>query len=179
MDAKELEALRYPVGKFEKPTTISPDQRKAWMEEIALFPANLRTLVQGISEEQKQLRYRPEGWTLAQVVHHCADSHLNSLIRFKWALTENNPTIKAYFEDRWAELPDSQNLDLEPSLQLLEGLHKRWAYLLTHLTSEQLQKTFVHPETMDAISLDQNVANYAWHGRHHLAHVKNALELKF
>lgn len=126
-----------------------------------------------LSDAQLDTPYRPEGWTIRQVVHHCADSHMNAIIRLKLALTEEKPVIKPYFEDRWAELVDGKSLPIEPSLKILEGVHKRWVLLLENLTASQFQRTFVHPELGTEFSLAVATANYAWHCEHHLAHITN------
>ncbi|WP_127585129.1 YfiT family bacillithiol transferase [Paenibacillus koleovorans] len=162
--------LRFPIGRFQWEGDISQQQSNRWMEEIEAAPAQLRAAVAGLSEEQLDTPYRPDGWTVRQVVHHLADSHLNSYTRFKLALTEPNPTIKPYREERWAELPDSR-LPVEVSLTLLESLHIRWASLLRTLTREELALTFAHPESGNTIRLNWNVGLYAWHGRHHIAHI--------
>jgi len=162
--------LRYPVGKF---TYDGPpnDQRKAvFLDRIAETPTKLRAAVQGLSEAQLDTPYRPEGWTVRQVVHHIPDSHLNSYVRFKLALTEDDPTIKPYAEDRWAELADTKATPIEVSLTLLDSLHERWVRLLRSLTPEQWKRTFRHPE-MGPMTLEKTLALYAWHGRHHVAHI--------
>ena len=162
--------LAYPIGPYEKPVSITAEQLAGYIATLAAFPAQVRAAVASLSEAQLDTPYRPGGWTVRQVVHHCADSHMNSLIRFKLALTEPSPTIKPYFEARWAALPDS-SMPLEPSLHLLEGLHARWVVLLHSLSAEQLARTFVHPEHGEAYRLDETIAHYAWHSRHHLAHI--------
>lgn len=164
------EELRYPIGRFAAPAGVSPAQVEAWIEEIERLPAALRSVVQPLTAEQLDTPYRPGGWRVRQVVHHLADSHLNSLIRFKWALTEERPTIKAYFEDRWAELPDYTTVPVSTSLRLLEALHERWVGLLRGLSATDLEREFLHPES-GPIRLDVNIGLYAWHGRHHLAQV--------
>ena len=131
----------------------------------------MRSAVAGLNEGQLETPYRAGGWTVRQVVHHVADSHLNSYIRFRWTLTEDTPTIKAYDETRWAELPDAKTAPVEVSLKLLESLHVRWVYLLETLDDEAFKRSFVHPETGEEISLERNLALYAWHGRHHCAHI--------
>lgn len=169
--------LRFPVGEFEPPATISPATLSAWIAEISDFPKQLSELTNGLPADQKAWRYRPGGWSIKQVVHHCADSHMNSYIRFKLALTEELPAIRPYFEDRWAELPENQADDISDSLQLLVALHRKWVVLLNALTSEQLQLQFKHPEHGTVTALDENIGIYAWHCRHHLAHVKQALRM--
>lgn len=170
MTEEQLDKLCYPVGKFSVPTAYTPADIATWKNDIKELPALLRAAVAGLTDEQLATPYRPDGWTLRQVVHHMADSHLNSIIRFKWALTEDNPTIKAYNQTAWAELPDYQ-LPLEPSLLMLDGIHARLTALLNNLTDEQWDKTFVHPESGATISLKRNLALYSWHGKHHVAHI--------
>jgi len=167
--------LRYPVGKFSFPDAVSPGDRLTFVGRIAETPAKLRTAIGGLSEEQLDTPYRPGGWTVRQVVHHFPDSHLNSYTRFRLALTEDEPTIKPYREDRWAELPDARAEPVDVSLRLLECLHARWVALLRSLTDAEWKRTFRHPE-LGSISLEQNAALYAWHGRHHVAHILNLRE---
>ena len=167
--------LRYPVGKFQFPDAVSAEERKRYITEIAEAPAKLRSAVGGLSDQQLDTPYRPGGWTVRQVVHHVPDSHLNSYVRFRLALTEEEPTIKAYFEDRWAELPDARTAPVEISLRLLECLHARWVGLLRSLDEAQWKRTFRHPE-LGLISLEKNAALYAWHGRHHVAHIAKLRE---
>ncbi|WP_027383216.1 YfiT family bacillithiol transferase [Epilithonimonas caeni] len=173
-----LEALKYPVGKFVKPEFIKKETIDYAISDIENFPGLIKTEIQNLDEKDLQLRYRPEGWTINQVIHHCADSHINSYLRFKLALTENVPTIKPYEESLWAKLPDNQ---LSPfvSLQLLEALHTRWVFILKSLSEEDLNKEFIHPEQSEKISLKENILVYSWHCRHHLAHIKQAKELRF
>lgn len=161
---------RYPIGKFEFTGKISTAQREQWIREIETQPARMRQAVEGLSEDQLNLPYREGGWTLRQVVHHVADSHINAYTRFKLALTEDNPTIRPYFEDRWAELPDSM-ADIGVSLALLEALHQRWVILLKALSEADYERTFQHPESGTTTSLAYNLGTYAWHGNHHLAHI--------
>lgn len=173
-----LEELKYPVGKFKKPASITKETIDAAISDIENFPELIKEEIQNLDKKELQLRYRPEGWTISQVVHHCADSHINSYMRFKLALTENVPTIKSYEENLWAELPDNQLSPLV-SLQLLEALHTRWVYLLKTLTEDDLNKKFIHPEQSEKISLKENILIYGWHCRHHLAHIKKAKVLRF
>jgi len=167
--------LRYPVGQFKFPETVSLDDRTRFVDEIAGTPARLKAAVAGLSAEHLDTPYRPGGWTVRQLVHHVPESHMNSYIRYKWALTEDEPTIKPYFEDRWAELSDARTSPIEPSLVLLESLHQRWITLLRGLTEEDWKRTFRHPD-LGLIRLDQNAALYAWHGRHHVAHITSLRE---
>jgi hypothetical protein len=162
--------LRYPIGPFQFPERVDPVQRRLYVAQIGDAPAQLRVAVAGLSDEQLNTPYRPAGWTVRQLVHHLPDSHLNSYVRFRLALTEDNPTVKAYQEDRWAELADARTGPPEPSLQLLESLHARWIALLSSLTETEWNRTFQHPE-VGLVRLEQNAALYAWHGRHHIAHI--------
>lgn len=162
--------LRYPVGPMRLDATADPAWRAVRIAEIAETPAALRTAVSGLSEEQLATPYRPGGWTVRQVVHHLPDSHANAYVRFKLALTEDAPTIKPYLEARWAELPDTAGTPVEVSLALLEALHRRWVILLRAMTPEDFARPLHHPEK-GRLSLDQMLALYAWHGRHHVAHV--------
>lgn len=166
-----LENLRFPIGHFEKPIEITKDILSGYISDISSFPNRLRVAVENLSDVQLDTPYREEGWTLRQVVHHCADSHMNSLIRFKLALTEEKPVIKPYFEERWAELEDSKNMPISSSLKLLDGLHERWTILLNSLSQDDLQRTFIHPEHGKEFRLDENIGVYAWHCNHHLAHI--------
>lgn len=161
---------RYPIGKFAFEGTIDAAQRETWIAEIASQPARLRQAVKGLSDVQLDTPYREGGWTVRQAVHHVPDSHMNSYIRFKLALTEENPTIKPYNEAGWANLADSK-LPVEVSLKLLEGIHERWVILLRSLTETDFDKTFVHPQSKETLSLAQSLGLYAWHGNHHIAHV--------
>ncbi|MFY0688671.1 MAG: putative metal-dependent hydrolase [Cyclobacteriaceae bacterium] len=168
------EAQRYPIGQFKWPTTFHDISR--WISTIEEFPFRLIKLVSELSEEELTWSYRKDGWSIRQIIHHCADSHMQSLTRFKWALTEESPTIKAYHESLWAELSDSVTSSIAPSLSILDGLHERWVCLLNSLTSEELDKEFIHPEIKRAIKLKENIALYAWHCNHHFAHIELALE---
>lgn len=162
--------LRYPVGKFSYAEPLDDQQKRRCIEEIAEAPEKLRVALKGLSNAQLDTPYRPEGWTVQQVVHHVPDSHLNAYTRFKLALTEDDPTIKTYAEDRWAELPDSRATPIEVSLTLLDSLHDRWVRLLRSLDRDQWKRTFRHPE-LGPMTLEKTLALYAWHGRHHVAHV--------
>jgi len=162
--------LRYPIGPFETVSTLTPDERRAAIEAIAEVPTRLRAAVAGLSPAQLDTPYRPGGWTVRQLVHHIGDSHMNALTRFKLALTEDEPTIKTYEENLWAELADAKTPPIEPSLALIENLHTRWIILLRSLTPQQFRRKFRHSgwgsETVDFL-----LAQYAWHGKHHVAHV--------
>jgi uncharacterized damage-inducible protein DinB len=162
--------LRFPIGKFHYEGPTTQQQMVTFLNDVAQTPANLRAAVEGLSDSQLDTPYRPEGWTVRQVVHHVPDSHLNSYVRFKLALTEEEPTIKTYAEDRWAELSDTKATPIEVSLTLLDSLHDRWVRLLRSLTPEQWKRTFRHPE-MGPMTLEKTLALYAWHGHHHVAHI--------
>lgn len=164
--------LQYPIGPFKFPAEVSAADRRRFIDEIEQTPANLCAAVAGLSAQQIDTPYRPGGWTVRQVVHHLPDSHLNSYLRFRWALTENEPTIKPYDQVRSAELFDSTSAPVEVSLMLLEALHRRWVILLRSLSDEDLARKFHHPE-IGVVRLDQNLALYAWHGRHHTAHISS------
>jgi hypothetical protein len=146
-----------------------------WIDEIEHLPLRLRTVVEDLPEKTLNTSYRPGGWTIRQVIHHLPDSHMNAYIRFRWALTEEKPKIKAYHEPRWAELPDAKSGHTEISLILLEALHIRWTMLLRSLNVEDLHRSFIHPESNTEIRLDQSIGSYAWHGNHHLAQIENLI----
>jgi hypothetical protein len=167
--------LRYPVGTFNFQGTLSSQERQNLIDQIAATPENMRKAVAGLDDRQLDTPYRPEGWTVRQVVHHVPESHMTSYIRFKLAVTEDEPTIKPYFEDRWARLDDANQAPIELSLDLLETLHGRWVWFLRSLKDADFQRTFLHPE-LGSVSLDKNVALYAWHGRHHVAHITSLRE---
>ena len=162
--------LRYPIGKFSYAGPLSNDQKASYIGEIAQTPAKLRAAVKGLSPEQLDTPYRPGGWTVRQLAHHVPDSHMNAYVRFKLALTEENPTIKPYEEARWAELADTKTTPVEVSLTLLESLHDRWVRLLRDLSPTDWHRTFQHPE-LGAMTLEKTLGLYEWHGRHHVAHI--------
>jgi uncharacterized damage-inducible protein DinB len=161
---------RYPIGKFAVPETITSDLRAAGCAEIASFPSRLREAAAMLTETQLETSYREGGWTARQVIHHVADSHMNSYIRFRLALTENAPIIKLYDEALWAELSDARLAPIEVSLGLIDNLHYRWSRLLQSMTPADFARTFRHPDLGER-TLDATVQLYAWHGRHHLAHL--------
>ena len=165
---------RFPIGKFSYSGPLSAAQKKDFLDAVEQTPANLRGAVRGLSDAQLDTPYRDGGWTVRQVVHHVPDSHLNSYVRFKLALTEENPPIKTYMEDRWAELPDSRQ-PIENSLVMLESLHRRWMIILRNLTDTDWPRTFRHPE-LGAMTLEKTLALYAWHGPHHEAHITRLRE---
>lgn len=166
--------LRYPVGKFQRVENVTDAQRHALIAAIAETPAKLRQAVAGLNEQQIDTPYRPGGWTVRQVVHHLPDSHMNSFVRFKLGLTEDEPTIKPYDEALWAKLADAK-APIEPSLALLENLHTRWIVLLNSLGAPDWKRIIRHPE-MGVMTLDALLQLYAWHGRHHVAHITSLRE---
>jgi uncharacterized damage-inducible protein DinB len=175
--------LRYPIGKFhyeaplpqEQNAGQKEEQKQRYFSDIEQAPANLRAAVKDLSPQQLDTPYRPEGWTVRQVVHHVPDSHMNAYVRFKLALTEDEPTIKPYAEDKWAQLADTALTPIEVSLALMESLHTRWMQLLRSLKPEDWKRTFRHPE-MGLVSLEKSLALYSWHGRHHVAHITSLRE---
>lgn len=162
--------LRFPIGKFGYAGSMDDMEKRKYIEEIAQTPAKIRDAVSSLSDSQLDTPYRPDGWTVRQVIHHVPDSHLNAYVRFKLALTEDEPTIKPYEEARWAELADTKATPVEVSLTLLDSLHDRWVRLLRSLTPEQWKRSFRHPE-LGPMTLEKTLALYAWHGKHHVAHI--------
>ena len=172
---EEMDSLRFPIGRFTLPSPITPQHIHQAISIIDDFPKKLKSVTANLTEEHLDLPYRAGGWSVRQVVHHCADSHMNSLIRFKLALTENTPEIVPYREDLWAKLPDSM-MPVLPSILILEGLHSRWALLLKSMTVSDLGKGYLHSEQGRVIRLDEAILSYAWHCEHHLAHVTTLLD---
>lgn len=171
-----MENLKYPIGKFQKKEDITLQDVTIWINELEELPKKFEDLVGKLNDEQLETPYRPGGWTLRQLIHHVSDSHHNSYIRFKWALTEDTPLIKAYDEKEWANLFDTKSAPIEMSLLHLKAIHGKLVYLLKGLTPEQLKRTFIHPENNQETSLEENIGRYAWHGAHHYAHAKNLIE---
>ena len=165
-----MEDLRFPIGKWRYEGAPSDQQKQLLVEEIAETPAKLRAAVNGLSDAQLDTEYRPGGWTVRQVIHHVPDSHLNAYVRFKLALTEDDPTIKPYAEDKWAELPDSKVTPIEVSLTLLDSLHDRWIRLMRSFGPHDWQRTFRHPD-LGPMTLEKTLTLYGWHGKHHVAHI--------
>ena len=164
------DALRYPIGRMQRPAVVSSTQRQAMIDQIAEAPALLRAAVNGLMEAQMDTPFREGGWSVRQVVSHVSDSHINAYVRFRWTLTEEIPTIKAYDQNLWAELADAKSSDVETSLVLLETLHRRWVTLLRSLSEEDFRRALHHPED-GPMTLDDLLCTYAWHGRHHAAHI--------
>lgn len=178
MDNEALEKLKYPIGKFVWPESVDDNTLQQHLDDIETLPVKLRAALNELNDTQLNSPYRPDGWTVKQVVHHVCDSHINSYIRFKWALTEDTPTIKAYDQPRWAKLKEYELLRVDDSLIFLEVLHKRLLILLRSLTKDDLEREFIHPETNAHIKLRNNIALYAWHGKHHTAHILSLRERK-
>jgi len=174
----ETEKEKYPIGSFIPPEETSFEDLQNQIETISEFPDKLEKLVEGLNKEQWNTCYRRNGWTIKQVVHHLADSHMNSYIRFKLALTEDIPTVKPYFEDRWAELGDNDSTDVSVSLLLLKALHVKWVNLIKSMSEEDFEKSFFHPEHGKEFTLKEILALYSWHCNHHYAQIEELLKRK-
>lgn len=161
---------RYPIGPCPRDSDLTPEKRRDWTQKIADTPKQMRAAVAGLSNEQLDTPYREGGWTVRQLVHHVPDSHLNAYTRFRLALTENEPTIKPYDQEAWAEMGDSRTAPIEPSLTLLDALHQRWVALLEALSDADFSRRFRHPE-IGTVTLGEVLGMYAWHGPHHVAHI--------
>lgn len=177
MDAQDLQNLKYPIGKFTIPDTISRTDIEAWTKILKNLPKQLIEITKPLNESELNYNYRPDGWTIKQVIHHLADSHMNSLIRFKLTLTEYKPTIKPYDEAKWAKLVDYE-YDIETALAILNGVHTKLGHILQHLSNEDLKRQYLHPEHGKHFSVEETIGLYAWHSEHHLAHIKQALHYK-
>lgn len=175
----KLEELKYPIGMYVIPDIILESHLTDWINSIKTFPQRIEAELQNLNTNQLAYKYRPQGWTIKQVVNHCVDSHMNSVIRFKLALTEKNPVIRPYKEHLWAELSDTVDYDIMESMKLLKAIHHRWICLLESLTKADYLKTFVHPSGNEIITLEENLCIYSWHCEHHLKHVKNAKEFRY
>ncbi len=178
MEKTSLEELRYPVGKYVIPRPITEDHLSKWITVLEELPSRLEKLVEDLTEDQLETPYRPDGWTVRQVIHHISDSHHHSYIRFKWALTEENPIIKPYFEKEWANLFDTRTAPIQISLNHLKAVHAKLVYLLKGLSKEQLQRTFTHPDGNEVTTIEENIGRYAWHGSHHFAHIEKLIQKK-
>jgi hypothetical protein len=173
----DLDKQRYPIGRFERPTRpITREERDAHLEILAGAPARFASLVSALGDAQLDTPYRPGGWSVRQVIHHVPDSHMNAYIRMKLAVTEDNPRITTYEEQLWAEFPEAKHGPVEVSLTLLDALHRRWVAFLRALSNEEFARTFQHKE-WGAMRVDEAVALYAWHTRHHAAHIEQALAI--
>ncbi len=173
---ENLEELRYPIGHFDCPKRISSSQIKDWIHSLETFPERLEATVCDLNQAQLETPYRPEGWTVRQLIHHIADSHHHSYTRFKWALTEENPVIKAYEEKEWSNLIDARNAPISISLNYLKAIHVKLVFVLKGLSEKQLTRCFVHPAMNKKVSVAENIGKYAWHGNHHLAHIQNLIQ---
>lgn len=171
----ELTQLQYPIGQYRQPDPITPEHLQSWTRQIAGLPGRLEAALTGLTDAQLDTPYRPGGWTVRQLVHHIADSHLNACCRVRLALTEDSPNIKPYDQDEWVKLPDAMTLPVGPSLNIIRGVHARWAFLLSNLDGTGFLRSFVHPEYGTVFTIASATGLYAWHGGHHLAHI---LELK-
>ncbi len=166
---------RYPIGSFAPPASMSPDDRARYLKQVEALPAEVRTAVAGLSDDRLDTSYRPGGWTVRQVVHHLADSHMNGYVRFRWTLTEEEPAIKTYDQDGWAALDDARRMSVVPSLALLDALHARWVRLCRSLSEADWEEAYHHPKG-GRMTLDEALGHYAWHGRHHAAHITTLRE---
>ncbi|MCZ4243158.1 YfiT family bacillithiol transferase [Pedobacter punctiformis] len=171
----DLEKLKYPIGQFLMPEIFDERQTEIWISEIEALPSQIKQATENLSEVQLNQTYRPDGWTLKQVVHHIPDSHLNAYIRFKQAITEDVPVIRPYYEERWAETEEAKNGDIKISIELLTVLHQRWVAFLKTLKQEDYQRKYIHPAIGKELSLANMLGTYAWHGKHHLAHITNTI----
>jgi len=171
----DLEKLKYPIGQFAMPDVFDQKQVGAWISEIEALPGQIKKATENLTDEELNQPYRPGGWTLRQVVHHVPDSHLNAYIRFKQAITEDVPVIRPYDEVRWAETEEAKNGNIKLSLDLLAGLHIRWVAFLKTLRIEDYERKYIHPAYAQKLTLANMLGMYAWHGKHHLAHITNAL----
>ena len=177
MTEQEFYNLRFPIGEFEKPEEITPEHLKTWIASIESLPGRIESITKDLSDEELNYKYRPNGWSIRQVVHHCADSHINSITRFKLALTEKRPTIRPYHEDRFAKLIDYDE-PLDAPISILKGVHQKLGILLNNFTEIDLKREFVHPEYGKLYSLEETIGLYAWHSNHHFAHIEQALHYK-
>lgn len=171
----DLEKLKFPIGEFQKPDLISKNDLENWITTIENFPTEIKKRTENLSINELNWIYRPNGWKIKQVVHHCADSHINSFVRFKLALTEEIPIIKPYEEQEWAELNDGISDDVSASIQIIEGVHARWVLLLKSFGEQELKRQFIHPANNKTSTLEETIGVYAWHCNHHLAHIEQAL----
>ena len=171
LNEQQLEELRYPTGRYQRPEQIDEVLIQQWKAEIAALPSDLKNVLASIPETYLDIPYREGGWSVRQITHHLADSHINSFIRFKWTLTEENPTIKPYLQDKWCAMQDALTAPLDWSLIILEGIHKRWIHILDSMAFSDYQRTFIHPDFQNMMKLDGVLGLYAWHGKHHLTQI--------
>ncbi len=170
-----MELAKYPIGQFKSPDPIQDDLFRSWVDSLASLPARLEKITMGLSETDLEAQYRNGSWTVRQIIHHLPDSHMNGYTRMKLALTEDNPTIKPYDENGWSNLVDVQSVDVKVSIDLLKNVHTRWVALIRGLNSAEMKRTFYHPANEVKVSVAEQAGLYAWHGEHHLAHIKAAL----
>lgn len=173
----ELYNLKYPIGEYKIPENLTEVQLEHWIHDIEKLPSFIIKLTENLSEKELNYPYRPNGWTIRQVVHHLADSHMNSIIRFKLAMTEEVPTIRPYYEDHWANLADYKE-SIDTAISIITGVHQKLGILLKSFSKEDLRRQFIHPEHDKHFSIEETIGMYAWHSNHHLEHIKQALELK-
>jgi len=171
----DLEKLKYPIGQFMMPEIFDESLAKIWISEIEALPEQIKHATANLSDEELDRTYRPNGWTLKQVIHHIPDSHMNAYIRFKQAMTEDTPIIRPYYEEHWAETEEAKNGDIQMSVSLLTALHKRWVAFLKTLNVEDYQRKYIHPAHKKELTLANMLGMYAWHGKHHLAHITNTI----
>lgn len=170
----DIELLKYPIGRFQKPQHITDDILKDAITYISAFPAYLKDTIQAFTEEQLNSPYRPGGWTVAQLIHHVSDSHMNAMMRFKLALTEDNPTIKPYDEAAWAKLADYE-MSISESIPLIRGIHAKWVIILNSMSSSDFERTYFHPDNQAVVPLSEITVMYQWHSMHHLAHIQHLI----
>ncbi|WP_316786015.1 YfiT family bacillithiol transferase [Pedobacter frigiditerrae] len=176
---QDLESLKYPIGEYNPPETISESMLKEWIEQLETLPHEIVEITAGLSDADLEIPYRPDGWTVRQVVHHLADSHINAYTRVHLTLTEENPTVRPYHEERWAELADGKTGDIQLSIDILKAIHKRLVSLLKTLAISDFDRTYFHPGAGKEFTLGYLVGNYAWHGKHHLAHIQLTLNVNY
>ena len=174
----DLEQLKYPIGQFIMPEIFDKHQAEIWISEIEALPNQIKQATENLSDEELNRPYRPNGWTLRQVIHHIPDSHMNAYIRFKLAITEDVPIVRPYYEERWAETEEAKNGEIQMSVALLANLHQRWVAFIKTLKYEDYQRKYIHPAQGKEFTLAHMLGSYAWHGKHHLAHINNAMKLK-
>ncbi len=175
-NAIQMQNLKYPIGEYAFPANVDEIQIKLWIDSLANFPEELIKVTSKLSESQLAVRYRPDGWTVRQVIHHVADSHVNAYTRVKLALTEENPIVRPYNEEIWAELPEAKDGDIKMSIAIIKAIHHRLVITLRALSFEDFNRTYVHPAANKQLTLGYLVGNYAWHGQHHLAHILSTLK---
>ena len=174
---QDLEKLKYPIGKYNPPKTITETQLKEWIDQLALLPQEIIDISLGLTEHQLEIQYRPNGWTARQVIHHLADSHINAYTRIRLTLTENRPEVRPYDEVKWATLTDAKSADINLSIAILKSIHERLVILLKTLQAHDFERRYYHPAAKQEFTLAYLVGNYAWHGKHHLAHIQLTLNV--